>query len=160
LTARRVAAASGGGVRFKARLQAAGGGGHLVIVPDRVVEALGGPGRIPVKATFNGIPYRGSIFRMGGPPFIGVLKAIVAKAGVAIGDSLDVVVERDAEVRTIVAPADVKKALAANAAAKAGWDRLSYTRKRELVQRLESAKKPETRARRLQQAIGELAAGP
>jgi hypothetical protein len=144
------------GVSFKAVLKAAHGGGHLVAVPDEVVEALGGGARIPVNATFNGIPYRGSIFRMGGPPFLGVAKAIIAEASVAVGDRLDVVVERDAEVRTIDPPPDLKKALAKNAAARAVWEKLSFTRKRELVQRLEAAKKPETRERRLDKAMDEL----
>ena len=141
------------GISFAATLESAGGGGHLVVVPDRVVEALGGGARIPVNATFNGIPYRGSIFRMGGPAFIGVLKAIIAQAGVAVGDRLDVVVELDAGTRTIVPPQDLKKALAKNTSAKAAWAKLTYTRQRELVQSLEAAKKPETRARRLQKAI-------
>jgi len=35
-----------------------GGGGHLVEVPPDVIEALGGKGRIPVKATLGGVPYR------------------------------------------------------------------------------------------------------
>ena len=141
------------GISFAATLESAGGGGHLVVVPDRVVEALGGGARIPVNATFNGIPYRGSIFRMGGPPFIGVAKAIMAQARVAVGDKLDVVVESDAGIRTIVPPPDLEKALAKNATAKAAWAKLSYTRQRELVQSLEAARKPETRARRLQKAI-------
>jgi Bacteriocin-protection, YdeI or OmpD-Associated/Domain of unknown function (DUF1905) len=147
----------GTGHRFEARLESAGGGGHLVRVPQRIVEALGGGARIPVNATFNGIPYRGSIFRMGGPPFIGVVKAIIAQARVAVGDKLDVVVESDAGIRTIVPPPDLEKALAKNATARAAWAKLSYTRQRELVQALEAAKKPETRERRLQKAIDELA---
>jgi uncharacterized protein YdeI (YjbR/CyaY-like superfamily) len=93
---------------------------------------------------------------MGGPPFLGVAKAIIAEASVAVGDRLDVVVERDAEVRTIDPPPDLKKALAKNAVARAAWEKLSFTRKRELVQRLEAAKKPETRERRLDKAMDEL----
>jgi hypothetical protein len=44
--------------RFKARLRPSGRGvgGHLVEVPDAVVAALGGSGRIPVQASFNGVP--------------------------------------------------------------------------------------------------------
>ena len=145
------------GVRFTGELEAAGGGGHFVAVPDRVVKALGGGGRIPVKATFNAIPYRGSIVRMGGPAFVPVLKAIIAEAGVAIGDTLDVVVERDVEVRTIDPPPDLKKALVKSAAANAAWEKLSFTRKREVVQALEAAKQPETRTRRLRKAMDDLA---
>jgi hypothetical protein len=59
--------------RFTARLRPSGrgGGGHLVEVPDDVVAALGGKGRIPVQASFNGVPYRGSIMRMGGVMMLG-----------------------------------------------------------------------------------------
>lgn len=41
---------------------------------------------------------------------------------------------------------------------KAGWERSSYTRRKELVLAVEDAKKPETRARRIQKAVAELAA--
>jgi len=70
--------------RFKAELRPSGrgGGGHLVEIPDEVVAALGGKGRIPVQATFNGVPYRGSIVKMGGVMMLGVTKAIMAEAGV------------------------------------------------------------------------------
>lgn len=149
-------AAKSRGESFKAVLEAAHGGGHFVAVPDRVIEALGGGARIPVNATFNGLPYRGSIVRMGGPPCIGVPKAIIAQAGVAVGGRLDVVVERDTEVRTVDPPPDLKKALAKNAAAKAAWEKLSYSRKRELAQSIESARAPETRARRLGKALDDL----
>src|SRR4029450_1932068 len=84
-------------VRFRApvRPSGRGGGGHLVDVPPEVVEALGGKGRIPVPATFDGVPYRGSIVRMGGGAVLGVQKAIMAEAGVSVGDSLTIVVRND-----------------------------------------------------------------
>ena len=68
-----------GAQRFRAEILRTdrGGGGHLVEVPPDVVEALGGGGRIPVNATFGGIPYRGSVVRMGGITCIGVRKDIV-----------------------------------------------------------------------------------
>jgi hypothetical protein len=72
--------------RFDAELRPSGrGGGHLIEVPPEVVDALGGKGRIPVRATFNGVPYRGSIVTMGGAHVLGVTKAIMAEAGVAAG---------------------------------------------------------------------------
>lgn len=146
--------------RFKAKLRrtSRGGGGHVVEVPDDVIQALGGGGRIPVNASFNGIPYRGSIVRMGGPPCIGVLKAIVEEAGVEYGDTLDVVMERDTEERTIDPPPELKRALSKNKPAAAGWDKLSFTRKRELARGIEEAKKPETKTRRLEATVEELTA--
>jgi hypothetical protein len=81
-------------VTFRAPIRSSGrgGGGHLVDVPTEVVEALGGKGRIPITATFNGVAYRGSIVRMSGGAVLGVQKAIMAEAGVRVGDSLTVVV--------------------------------------------------------------------
>jgi hypothetical protein len=51
-----------------------------------MVEALGGRGRTPVRATFDGVPYRGSIVRMGDGFVLGVKGAIMAEAGVSPGD--------------------------------------------------------------------------
>src|SRR4029079_8322082 len=76
--------------RFKARLResSSGSGGHLVEVPDAVVAKLGGGGRIPVRVTFDGVPYRGSIVRYRGTTMIGVTKAVIAEAGVSVGETL------------------------------------------------------------------------
>src|SRR4029450_11239557 len=83
--------------RFRARLRPSGrgAGGHLVEVPYEVAAALGGRGRIPVQASFNGVPYRGSIVKMGGVMMLGVTKAAMAEAGAGPGDVLDLVVEND-----------------------------------------------------------------
>ena len=53
---------------FRANLEAStvGKGGHWVRVPDAVMAALSGAGRAKVKATFNGVPYRGSIVKYSG----------------------------------------------------------------------------------------------
>lgn len=123
-----------------------------------MIEALGGTGRIPVKATFNGIPYRGSIVRMGGASVLGVQKAIMAGAGVEPGDSLHVVVENDHEPRSVEVPDDLASALRANAVARRRFDSLSYSHRREYVASITEAKRPETRARRIARTIEMLAA--
>jgi Domain of unknown function (DUF1905) len=85
--------------RFRATVMAGGGGGHLVRVPPEVVEALGGRGRIPVRATFDGAPYRGSVVRMGGYACIGVRKSILEQIGAGIGSEIAVTLAFDAEER-------------------------------------------------------------
>jgi len=149
--------------RFTARLRPSGrgAGGHLVEVPDEVVAALGGRSRIPVQARFNGIPYHGSIVRMGGVMMLGVTKAIMAEAGAGPGDVLDVVVENDEAPREVEVPPELTKALKRNRAARAVWDGLSFSHRREYVGYIVEAKKEETRARRIErtiQALTELAA--
>lgn len=145
-------------VTFRAPIRPSGrgGGGHLVDVPTEVVEALGGKGRIPVTATFNGVPYRGSIVRMGGGAVLGVQKAIMAEAGVRVGDSITVVVRNDEGPREVDVPVDLAEALARNGAARAAFESLSFSHKREYVRSITEAKRPETRARRIELAIEQL----
>lgn len=59
----------------------------------------------------------------------------------------------DTRVREVEPPADLKAALARNPAARAKWEALSFTHKREHAEALLGAKKPETRTRRLQKTI-------
>src|SRR5262245_26610348 len=107
-----------GTASFRAPVRPSGrGGGHLVDVPPKVVEALGGKGRIPVTATFNGVPYRGSVVRMGEGAVLGVKKAIMAEAGVSEGDTLRVELSNDDAPREVEVPDDLAKALRKNATA-------------------------------------------
>ena len=130
-----------------------GGGGHLVDVPPEVVEALGGKGRIPVTATFDGVPYRGSIVRMGGGAVLGVQKAIMAEAGVRVGDSLTVVVRNDEAPREVEVPQDLADALARSDPARAAFEGLSFSHRREYVRSITEAKRADTRARRVERTI-------
>jgi len=141
--------------RFTAKLRHSGrgGGGHLVEVPAEVVAALGGRGRIPVQASFNGVPYRGSIVRMGGVMMLGVTKAIMAEGGAGPGDAIDVVVENDEAPREVEVPPELRKALKRNRAAAAAWYRLSFSHRREYVGHIAEAKREETRARRVERTI-------
>jgi antitoxin component of MazEF toxin-antitoxin module len=142
--------------RAPVRSTGRGGGGHLVEVPPEVVEALGGKGRIPITATFNGVPYRGSIVRMGGGAVLGVQKAMMAEAGVRVGDSITVVVRNDEGPRVVEVPVDLAEALARNGAARAAFEGLSFSHKRQYVRSITEAKRPETRARRIELTIEQL----
>jgi hypothetical protein len=133
-----------------------GGGGHLVEVPEDVVQALGGKGRIPVDATFGGIPYRGSIVRMGGTSVLGVLKGIIEQLGVDAGDPLEVTVELDTRERTVEPPAELAAAIKSEPQLGAAWTALSFTARKELARSIEEARKPETRARRVEKALEQL----
>jgi antitoxin component of MazEF toxin-antitoxin module len=145
-------------VTFRApvRPSGRGGGGHLVDVPPEAVEALGGKGRIPVTATFDGVPYRGSVVRMGGGAVLGVQKAIMAEAGVSVGDTLTVVVRNDVAPRQVEVPEDLAEALARGDPARAAFEGLSFSHKREYVRSITDAKRPETRARRIELTIQQL----
>ena len=81
--------------------------------PAEVLGALGGGGRVPVQATFDGIAYRGSIASMGGCMALGMLKQIRSDLGKGPGDSVVVTVTRDDAERTVEVPDDLAAALAA-----------------------------------------------
>jgi hypothetical protein len=142
---------------FVAVIRAAPRGGAYVEVPARVVTALGGMGRIPVRATFDGIEYRGSIVTMGDTKVLGVLKAIRAALGKEPGARVRVSVSADTAKRTIDVPADLARALKAGGQ-RAAFDALSYSHRREYLTWIEGAKKPETRARRVRQTVDRIAA--
>jgi hypothetical protein len=139
---------------FRATVVASGrGGGHLVEVPPDAVTRLGGKGRLPVRVTFDGIAYRGSIVTMGGVKMLGVTKAILAEAGKAQGDTLTVVVRNDEEPRVVEVPDELAKAFRSSKVAREFFGSLSYSHQREYVGYITEAKKPETRARRVARTI-------
>lgn len=136
--------------------------GHEVCgfgVPFDVEKTFGTRARVPVRGTVNGFPFRGSLFPMGGRHIMVVNRHLRAGAKVKGGDTASVVMERDTEPRVITPPADLARALKANKDANALWDKLSYTHRREYVEAIEDARKPETRQRRIEKSIALLAAG-
>ena len=140
--------------KFDAIIQEGRGGGAFVEVPFDVKAELG-TARHKVKVTFDGVAYRGTIASMGGVSLIGILKDIRAKIGKDIGDKVRVTVEADAAPREVEVPADVAEALKA-AKLSAVFEKLSYTHRKEYINAIAEAKKPETRARRIAKMIGEL----
>lgn len=122
-------------------------------IPAEVVGALGGGKRPPVTITLNGHTWTSRVAIMRGRYLLGLSNANRKAAGVSTGDEVEVEVELDAEPRVVVEPDDFARALDADPAARAAYDRLAYSHKREHVQAIESAKKPETRERRIEKAL-------
>lgn len=118
------------------------------------VEKEFGAKRVKVKAKFNNANYRGSIVSMGqGSYMIGITKAIRAEIGKAVGDCIFVEIEKDEELRQVELPADFKDQLAKNEEALRVYNDLSYSAKRKYFQWITSAKKEETRTKRITEAI-------
>ena len=116
-------------------------------------KAVFGKVRAPIKVTVNGYSFRRTVVAMGGPPCIGLRRSHREAAGVDGGDTVEVRVELDTELRTVKPPADLVKALKSAPSAWERWQALSYTHQREHVEAIEEAKAPETRARRIQRAV-------
>lgn len=144
---------------FKARIDAAMGGGAGVAFPYDVQKEFGTRANIPVNATFDGVPYRGSLVKCGpGPHVLGLLKAIRAKIGKGPGDVVEVVVWKDSQVRTVEVP-DEFETLMKGEGVLPIFEELSYTNRKEYVRWVTEAKREETRQARLAKSIEMLRSG-
>ena len=144
---------------FTAVIQNAGGGGAFVEVPFDVEKEFGAK-KPRVRALIEGVPYRGLLTRMGSEHhLLIILKGIREQIGKTFGDEITVTVEPDTEPRVLEIPDDLTKALSQNEEAKAFFDKLSYTHRKEYVNWINEAKKEETRQNRLTKTIEMLKQG-
>ena len=146
-------------MKFRAELESAGKTATGFEVPESIVEALGGGGHPKVIVTINGFKFRTSIAKMGGRYLLGVSAERRQEAGIKAGDVLDIVVELDLAPRQIEVPDDLAAALEDNPKAKALWDTLSYSKKSWHTLQVIEAKKPETRAARIEKSVAMLSEG-
>ena len=123
-------------------------------VPEKVVEALGqGKKRPPVVATIKGYELRTTIAVYGGKYYIPARKEVRAAAGVKHGDRVTIEMRRDDAPREVEAPPELTTLLKKDAPARAAWEKLSFSHKKEYVQWITEAKREETRTLRLEQAL-------
>ena len=116
--------------------------------------------RAPVKVTLNGYTYRSTIASMGEGPCIPLRKSNREAAGLEGGETMEVRLDLDTDERTVEPPRDLVRALKAAPPAWDRWRELSYSHQREYAEAVEGAKKPETRARRIDGAVKAIAARP
>ncbi len=147
---------------FQAKLERPPGAGTwtYVNVPFNVQAEFKTKGQVKVKGNVNGVSFRGSLMPHGnGKHFLVVNRSIREQAGVRTGDTVKAVIERDTKARTVSMPNDFKRALARSTKAKAGFDKLAYSHKKAYVEWIETAKKEETRAKRIKESLTRIAAG-
>jgi hypothetical protein len=146
---------------FTATIETAtvGSGGACILFPFDVEKEFGTRGRVPVQATFDGIPYTGSLVKYGHPQhMLGILKSHREQLGKGPGDKVKVELWKDEAVRTIEVPPDFA-ALLKKEKLLAGFEKLSYTHRKEYVRWIVEAKKVETRSRRMAKAVEMLRGG-
>jgi hypothetical protein len=145
--------------KFKAKIEAGGGGGAYVLFPYDTEKEFATRGKLPVKETFDGVPYTGSLIKYGNPlHMLGMLKAIREQTGKGPGDTIEVVVWKDEEVRTVEVPAQFERLIKKEGLLPA-FQKLSYTHRKEYCRWITEAKKEETRLKRLEKAIEMLKEG-
>lgn len=143
---------------FEIVLNHYGDGSYGFIVPFDTATVFGKQDRIRVRGTIDGMPYRGTMTQNNGRHFMAVNRAMRFAIGKSAGDMIHVLVEIDTEPRVVELPEDLIWALDANANAKAIFDKFGYSHRREYVNWIESARKAEIRARRVQEAVQRIVA--
>ena len=142
--------------RFRTTIEPATGGGAAAQVPPDVRDALGGNRQMRVTGTLNGTPFRSSTMPYRGAFYVGLHKALRDEAGVSIGEEVELTLVRDDTPRTLELAPELEAALAAEPKLRERFDGLSFSRRRELAEPIAEAKKPETRAARLEKALERL----
>jgi hypothetical protein len=107
----------------------------------------------------NGVEFMTATFPYKGEGlWVGVPKAARVAAGLSVGDEAELELMLDETPRVVELPAELKAALAAEPDLMARYEKLANSRKRELADPIREAKKPETRAARLDKALARLRA--
>lgn len=133
--------------------------GAWVDIPAKVASALGAKGQVKVKATFDGYSYRGSIANMGTGSHILIVRKDVRKAiGKSPGDQVMVRIEKDTDERKVELPPELVSLLK-DKKLNAFYQSLSYTNRKEYAHWISSAKRDETRQKRLVETKRRLSEG-
>ena len=148
-----------GSIRLTTHLQPRGPAAAVVLDDEQVAQVGDGAKRFPVLATVNGHSWRTSVARMGGEYLVGLSRAVREAAGVEAGDKVEVVLELDRAPREVDVPEALAVALAGDPAAKAAFDGLAFTHRKEFARWVAEAKREETRQRRVEQALQMLREG-
>ncbi len=144
--------------RFTVTLERVGKTATMFRVPFDLEDAFG-QRRPPVLVTVRGHTWRTTPGVYDGVGHIVVNRSVKAATGVDAPERVQVTMALDTKPRTVQVPRDLADALADDAAAKAAFGALSFTHKREYVEWVEEAKRPETRARRIAGAVDKVKQG-
>lgn len=107
--------------------------GAYIEIPFDVEEVYGAK-RVKVKATFDGVEYRGSIVKMGLPCYIiGITKEIRKKIEKEPGDIIEVTIEKDEEDRVVEIPTDFKERIELDNNIKEFWNTLSFSMQKNML---------------------------
>jgi hypothetical protein len=132
----------------------------FVSIPFDVEKMYGTKGQVKVKATFDGHPYRGILANMGTGCHVILVRKDVRKAiGKNVGDVVEVSIEPDKEPRIVEVPPELRAALARNKKAAEFFNDLSYTNRKEYAVWVGSARKAETKTKRVDEAVRKLIGG-
>ncbi len=139
--------------RFEAAIQRSQGWGAFVFFPHDATQEFHSRGRVPVQVRFQDVPYTGSLMPHGdGYHRLSVPRTVLTTLAKSPGELLQVELWKDETTRVVEMPADLEALLHREHLAPA-FAALTLTRRKEYRNWITSAKRPETRQRRIAEAI-------
>jgi hypothetical protein len=148
-----------GSARLTTTLVARGPAAAIVLADEQVAAIGEGARRFPVRATVNGYSWRTTVATMHGETLLGLNRAVRESAGVQAGDAVEVAIELDTAPREVDVPEALARALAGDPVAKAAFEALAFTHRKEYARWVGDAKRQETRDRRVTRALERLREG-
>jgi len=157
-------AKSTGTIKFKAKLarpaKPKGAAWTFLVLPAAASAKLPTRSMVTVDGSLEGQSFQATLEPDGqGSHWLKIDQALSEKAGVAAGDIVALEVAPVAVEPEPKVPDDLRKALAANAEAKATWDDITPVARRDWIHWITSGKKAETRVKRIAVACDKLACG-
>lgn len=152
-------------IRFRAKLYkpaeaAKAASWTFLTLPKNVSAKLPSRGMAAVEGTINGSRFRATLEPDGQKGhWFKVERKLREAAGAEAGDVVSLEIAPTAEQPEAKVPADLRTALAATPKARALWSDITPIARRDWVQWITSAKRPETRAHRVENACAMLTAG-
>jgi len=122
----------------------------LIVPPD--LAAKWGRGSKAVRGTLSGHPFRGTASRGEGALRVPIPRDVRDKAGVTLGDSVEVALELDPEPRPVSVPPELRRVFEDEPEIAALYERLPPAHRRAWATYVAEAKRPETRIRRARKA--------
>ena len=139
--------------RFEAALQRSTGWGAWVIFPHSTQQEFGTKGRVPIQALMGGVAYTGSLMPLGtGFHRLAVPRPVCLELRKSPGDLITVELWQDEAPRTVEMPQEFVHLLEQHRL-RTTFESLTITRRKEYRNWITSAKREETRLRRMKKAL-------
>ena len=145
---------------FSAEVLSSGqGGGHAVLVPKEVAASFSSK-RPAVVAHVEGVEYRSRLAVYGGRSYLGLRKDLLRQIGRQAGEVVEISLVEDQSERPppveVTEPPELLAALAENPAARAAYEALPPSHRREYAKWIGETKQAETRAERVGKVVRRL----
>ncbi len=128
-----------------------------VEIPFDVQEVFGTCSRMAVEMTLKEHCYHSSIFPTGaGKHFMMINKTMQRECDIHEGDAIKISLEMESSPRIVEIPSDLRDAFQKDNKAAIAFESFPTSHRREFVQYITVAKKPETRIRRIQKTLDDL----